>query len=335
LSSSTTEHKEVGKAHRCAHCGGALKFGADDIVCTCPYCGYTSEIDGEPIEDHYYYPSVSEETVKKRVMEFIARSNVKNVDITEVKVVYIPFWRFQVSAVTKYKGYIVDKGSKDQKYRLYLPVESSSSYSGGVFILARRFAAFYGLDKLKTQLRQPLLTERLFNFEEIKSEAKAFLNAEISAEEARAITKSAIEDEQRHEAEKVATDIVDCATETRLGQISYWHVPLYMVRYSYRGKLFKIALDGRDGTLLLGELPTTLVGSLSNLVLSFSYVIASAILGGIGPPLFLILLGTEPSEGGEYIFVVFGFCLLLAFVLLTLALSSLRKFFSVQLEYRR
>lgn len=335
MASSTTEYTEVGKAHRCAHCGGPLKFGADDIVYTCPYCGYTSEIDGEPIEDHCYYSSVSEETVKKNVTELLARRKVEKAEIIETKVVYLPFWCIQTNALTKYKGYMVSRVETDHKKQLYLPLDESSSYSGGMFVLARRSAAFYGLEKLKTRLGLSSLTAKPFSFEEVRNEIKSFLNAEINGEEAHVMAKSAIEDEHRREAEILAKDIVDCRTEVTFGQASYLHVPLYMIRYCCKGKLFKIALDGRDGTLLLGEMPMTFFASFSNLVMSFSFVIASAILGAIGPPLILVLLGTETEGGVELILVVGVCCLFFAFLFLKLALDSLRKFFNVQIEYGR
>lgn len=382
---------ETVKMYRCQHCGGSLKFGPDDIIYTCPYCSYTAIIDGVSIKDHPYCPSITPKAVQKMVREFLhARAHAQlgyipsdlaeEVEIVESRVVYIPFWRVPIEAETKYRGQIVLE-IKGKSGKRYIPIGRKISDRKDVYILARRFASFYGLEELKEGLGRPVSWQTL-NLAQAKKEGETFLNAEISEEEAYIAAKNSIEDTHRSQAEKgvaeipntllhywlgranekkkkdqdlfdifssspdvaeklskkgvkvKATELLDCLTTVKTKRATYLHVPLFIVRYRYKGKLYKVALDGADGIVLKAELPLALLGRLGHLVLAFFSVIGAGVVAEVGLQLVLLFLSSGEADL-EGLLAIGGIFVLLTLFLSYAAFRFFDKIFQLQHEYQR
>lgn len=378
---------ETVKMYRCQHCGGSLKFGPDDIIYTCPYCSYTAIIDGLTIKDHHYCPSITPEAAQERVREFlhacahaqfgyIPPDLAEKTEIMESRIVYIPFWRVPIEAETKYRGQIVLE-IKGKSGKRYIPISRKISDRKDVYILARRFASFYGLEELKERLGRPVSWQTV-NLAQAKKERETFLNAEISEEEAYIAAKNSIEDTHRSQAEKgvaipntlfhywlkrankkkdqdlldifreddvasalskkkakvKASELFDCLTTAKTKRATYLHVPLFIVRYRYKDKLYKVALDGTDGIVLKAELPLALLGRLGHLVLAFFSVIGAGVVAETGFHLFLLYISSGEAEL-EGLLAVGGIFVILTLILLYAAFRFFNKIFQAQHEYQR
>jgi hypothetical protein len=83
------------------------------------------------------------------------------------------------------------------------------------------------------------------------------LNAEIGQEEFEKTVHGRVADRHRSQANSALTELFDCRTDTEVRGTSYLQAPFSLVRYKFEGDLYKAALDGHTGKVLLGEIPIT------------------------------------------------------------------------------
>jgi uncharacterized membrane protein len=270
---------ESADMFKCPICSGNVKTGPDDVVITCTYCGGTSTIEGKAIGDHLMETAVDADS---RVQGFHAfldknkgmnKSLVKNAQVVENRLIYVPVWTAKVKADSYYKGYktvqvpvqktrtVRDSDGKTRTETYtdyetgYVPVQSEIHTDTDERLLARKGARFYGLNEyLNTVGLQKTIP---YDFEKIKDLEPIMLNAEIGQEEYEKAVHGRVADNHRAQAASGLTELFDCRTTSSVRGTTYLQAPFSLIRYKFQGDLYKAAVDGNSGKVVLGEIPIT------------------------------------------------------------------------------
>ncbi len=268
---------EAADMFKCPVCNGNVKTGPDDVVITCTYCGSTTTIEGKAIGDHLMETAVDTEARTEGFRNFLDKNKgmnkalVKEAQVTENRLIYVPVWTARVKADSYYKGYKTvqvpvqktrtvrdsDGHTRTETYTDYetgyVPVQDEIHTDTDEPLLARKGARFYGLeDYLKTVNLSHTVP---YDFEKIKDLEPAILNAEIGSEEFEKAIHGRVADRHRSQAASGLAELFDCRTTTSVRGTTYLQAPFSLVRYKYQGDLYKAAIDGNTGKVVLGEIP--------------------------------------------------------------------------------
>jgi uncharacterized membrane protein len=262
---------------KCPVCNGNVKTGPDDVVITCTYCGSTSTIEGKAIGDHLMEPAIGADERIRGFQGFLDRNKgmnkslVKNVQVVENRLIYVPVWTAKVKADSYYKGYktvqvpvqktrtVRDSNghTRTETYTDYetgyVPVQSELHTDTNEPMLARKGARFYGLEEFLGTIR--IENTVPYNFEKIKDLDPTILNAEIGQEEFEKAIHGRVADNHRAQAGSGLAELFDCRTTSSVRGTTYLQAPFTMVRYKFQGDLYKAAIDGNSGRVLMGEIP--------------------------------------------------------------------------------
>lgn len=236
----------------CDHCGAPLKYFSGDIIVTCPYCGYTVVIDiGKPFTlEHSMLPSnFNEKKAINRVKSwmnhsFIAPGNLaRKSKFTEVQLFFLPFWIIPVTATSTYRGLFERTGPRIEKKGT----------------LKKRYNwVIFGQRKTEFPTREfdiPLEGRIPYDFRKIPEGAKVF-NSEIGEDEAIEMAKQQIINDHNFLAKQDADRIIDLETKFKVGDAYYLHAPVWIMRYKYKRKNYQVILDGSEGEVIKGDIPT-------------------------------------------------------------------------------
>ncbi|MGQ9721346.1 MAG: hypothetical protein ACUVXA_08500 [Candidatus Jordarchaeum sp.] len=238
----------------CDHCGAPLKYSSGEIIVTCPYCGYTVVIDvGKPFTlEHSLLPSNFNEkkaidSVKSWMKHsFIAPGDLaRRAKFTDVQLQFLPFWIIPITANSTFRGLFERTGPRIEKKG-----SIKKNYNWIVF----------GQRKTEFPTREfdiPLEGRMPYDFRKIPEGAKVF-NSEIGEHEAVDIAKQQIKNDHRFLAKQDADRIIDLETEFKVGRAYYLHAPVWIMRYKYKGKNYQVFLDGCEGEVIKGDLPTNI-----------------------------------------------------------------------------
>jgi len=270
---------ESADMFKCPVCNGNVKTGPDDVVITCTYCGGTSTIEGKAIGDHLMETAVDAD---ERIQGFHAfldknkgmnKSLVRNAQVVENRLIYVPVWTAKVKADSYYKGYktvqvpvqktrtVRDSDGKTRTETYtdyetgYVPVQSELHTDTDERLLARKGARFYGLEDYMNTV--DLAKTVPYDFEKIKDLEPTILNAEIGQEEYEKAIHGRVADNHRAQAASGLTELFDCRTTTNVRGTTYLQAPFSLIRYKFQGDLYKAAIDGHSGKVVLGEIPIT------------------------------------------------------------------------------
>lgn len=293
---------------KCPVCNGNVRIGPDDVVITCNYCGSTTTIEGKAIGDHLMETAKDANERLKGFRSYLEKNQGLNkslskaAEVVENTLMYVPVWTAKVKADSWYKGYktVQVPVQKTETYRDsdghmrtrtvteyhtgYVPVQSEIHTLTDEPMLARRGARMYGLEEyLKTiDLKD---TER-YDFNKIKDLNPTVLNAEIGQAEFELAVQGRVADRHRAQAKSGLTELFDCKTTTSIHGTTYLQAPFALIRYKYQGDLYKCALDGHSGKVVLGEIPITK----GQRVLWTLIGLIGIVVAGIGAELFLSYL---------------------------------------------
>ncbi len=270
---------QVGKVFKCPVCNGNVKVGPDDVVITCSYCGSTTTIEGKAIGDHLMETAVDASRREAGFREFLDKNKgfnkslPKKAEVVENRLIYVPVWTARVKANTWYKGYKTvqvpvtktrtvtdaDGRTRTETYTDYetgyVPVEDTINTDTQESLLARKGARFYGLEEYLETI--DISETEPYDFNKIKDLEPTMLNAEIGQEEFEKAVHSRVADRHRAEAKAGLTELFDCRTETQVRGTTYLQAPFSLIRYKFQGDLYKCAIDGRTGRVVVGEIPIT------------------------------------------------------------------------------
>ena len=273
---------------KCPVCSGNVKTGPDDVVITCTYCGSTTTIEGKAIGDHLMESGVDLDERLGGFREFLDKNKgmnkslVQKAQVVENKLLFVPVWPTKAKADSWYKGYKTvqvpvqktrtvrdsEGNTRTETYTDYetgyVPVQDEIHTDTNERLLARKGARFYGLEEYLEKV--DLKKTEPYNFEKIK-DLRSFanneeteltlLNAEIGEEEFEKTIHGRVADRHRSQAAGSLTELFDCRTNTEVRGTTYLQAPFALVRYKFEGDLYKAALDGHSGKVVLGEIPIT------------------------------------------------------------------------------
>ncbi|MFW9830648.1 MAG: hypothetical protein ACFFD8_02625 [Candidatus Thorarchaeota archaeon] len=297
--------KETMTALKCQSCNAPLTVSPDDVVIVCGYCGFTSTIEGEKVENHFVLePKIDQADVHDKVKEWVGRGGKARV--TEAILRFVPFWVESMHAYTNYQGYkrhqeteyyTDSKGKRRSRTKIeYEPIQGTFDENRSVNVLCRRGATFYSQDELDKALHVTKGEIEPFNYNAITAvESKPlFLNSELSDPDAYEIAETFIEDEHRSRAESRATEIWDCNTRVQKTGSYLLHVPHWLVRYQFGTETYRVGLDGHTKKILKGEIP---ISTAFRGVMFFISLLA-LIIGTVGT--YFVAVFLQP-QGIEYL----------------------------------
>ncbi len=247
-----TKLTKVVREIECSNCGAPLKFEPGEIIVSCSYCGYTSVIQtGEPftLEHSAILNKIERNNVNELVHGWMKRSFMAPRDldrkaaIDEPTLVYLPFWVISAKATTTYKGALE---------RISPPVNKEGQVSNRYnwLVIARK-----GVDFPTRSYKIPLEGRIPFDPAKLTREAK-ILNSEVGKDEAVEIAQQEIKQLQIFIAKKEVDVITDLQFEFEIEEIFYLHTPVWFTSYSYKGSKYQVLLDGAEGKIIKGDLPT-------------------------------------------------------------------------------
>ena len=162
--------------------------------------------------------------------------------VTSLECVYIPFYVFEVDVATTYSGVLTRTGTNERL---------SGTLPGNYFwkVLARRSGDFP-----VREYKLPLAYKVDFDTGGMVPQSR-FLNAEVDEDEAARIAREEVEAHQRELLKDRVDAIEQDRTEVTVKDTEFLHAPLWFAAYEYRGRSFRIILDGASGEVVLGDIP--------------------------------------------------------------------------------
>ncbi len=324
---------EAADMFKCPVCNGNVKTGPDDVVITCTYCGSTTTDEGKAIGDHLMETAVDGETRTEGFRNFLDKNKgmnkslVKDAQVVENRLIYVPVWTAKVKADSYYKGYKTvqvpvqktrtvrdsDGNTRTETYTDYetgyVPVQDEIHTDTDEPLLARKGARFYGIEDYLNTVK--LSHTVPYDFEKIKDLEPTILNAEIGSEEFEKTVHGRVADRHRSQAASGLAELFDCRTTTSVRGTTYLQAPFSLVRYKYQGDLYKCAIDGNTGKVVLGEIPI----SRGQRVLWTIIGLIGIIVAGVGGELFLMGLNATPEA--DTLFTIGGIASMILGIIMT------------------
>ena len=292
--------------YRCKKCNAPYPLGADDVIATCPYCGFTFEVGGSEVK-HLIIPNkLNVKSVKaavKKWLEFAAPKSVgggvvKNIELEEPILQWIPLFR----VTGKFESYhfgVKKEGSGDSAR--HIRIENHDSGTLTEWVIARRHAATFGIQEFILSL-EDIGTK---NFAIDQTDGSPVLNSEIDETDASKRAHKSRMDRERVELldkmDKLLDHRLNLTPETSI----YTHAPYWLVRFTYQKGTFRIAVSGATGEILLGELPVTKRYRIKKWFTSVFLLIGSGLLFQILPYFILVLASGSSSDGDAWMIPVF------------------------------
>lgn len=285
--------------YRCEMCNAPYPLGADDVISTCPYCGYTFTVGGSEMKEHLILSNkLTPDEVKKVVadwIQFAASKSVgtrftREIEIGTPSLQWIPTFRVNAQCDTYHFG-ANQKGSGNNKR--WEKVEARESQQTTEWVLARRHAATFGIRELIESLDDS--GAQAFD---IKHTAQAsVLNSEIGEDDAPVRARHQKSEQDRADLNEKVTKLLDYRLDMTADACTYVHAPYWLVRYEHRGGTFRVAVSGATGKVVLGELPVTKRYRVKNWLLSFFMLIGSALLFQGTPYITYAIFAGGSSDG--------------------------------------
>jgi hypothetical protein len=242
---------ELVESINCPHCGGPLSLTTGEVIVTCPYCGSAVRLRGDKpfLLRHSMLPGRLDRDAATQVIGGWMEGGIMKPDdlhrasqLTSLDCSYLPFYVFEIDAMTTYQGVLTRTGTNDRR---------SGSLVRNYFwkILGRRSGEFEVGD-----YHLPLAQKVPFDYTAMTRDAK-MLNAEVDEDEAGRLAQEQVDAHQR-ELLKDIVDVVESAkTETIVKDSEFVHAPLWFATYLYHERTYKIVLDAASGDVVRGDIP--------------------------------------------------------------------------------
>ena len=274
----------------CPRCGAPIPPNQEDVVFTCRYCGFAVAFAGKDeikihsmLENHLHVQQAVE-TAQKYMDKGLFRSDVaENATITNVKLRYLPFWTFPVTANTNCSG-ITGTGLQGEMQQLQNVLRDKQATKASRFgsLLKAGASAFFESQQQNRQPKNvslsfssnytwPILSRKStireisyydvpiarkipFDFGRIPSDAE-FLKTEYTQEEAKLKVKTEVEGKERGIASGKVDTLQSCNINTTIGEGELVAAPVWFVNYKVKGDNYTVLIDGAEGKVLGGGKP--------------------------------------------------------------------------------
>lgn len=288
--------------YRCEKCDAPYPLGADDVIVTCPYCGYTFEVDGAEVK-HFMVPNKLDKksvvaVVKKwfesSTSKTVGRGVIKSIQIETPILQWIPSFRVQGNYTSHHFGYKKTGSGGDTKYTR---IEDSASGEMIEWVLARRHAATFGIDEFVLTLEDC----KSQKFSIALTEDSPVLNSEITDMDVPRRAQKNRKDRERQELLGKVDKLLDHQLAITPKSITYTHAPYWLIRYSYQKGTFRIAVSGATGEILVGELPVTKWYRAKKWFSSVFLLIGSALLFQVLPYILMALFQGNSNSSDAWV----------------------------------
>lgn len=296
---STEKAKSIAQ-FRCQQCNAPYPLGADDVIATCPYCGYTFEVGGEEVKTHLILKNaLSAKDVEKEVKTWltfasdktVGRGIMKHIKIGTPILQWMPTFKVDADCIKYHLG--GDKVKRGNE-TIWKKMEGKDQTRENEWVLARRYAASFGIQEFIQTLDDGEIAE----FEIDLTQNAPVLNAEIVTNDAKRRAHLLKTRREREELKKNMENLFDYRLDMDIKSCDYIHAPYWLVRYNYRNGTFRVAISGATGKVVLGELPVTKRYRLLRWFGSVGMLIVSAIaIQSLPYSIFFALLAN--SDSGE------------------------------------
>ncbi len=289
--------------YRCQKCNGPYPLGADDVIATCPYCGFTFVVGGNEMKKHLLVPNkLTNAQAKKAVLKWleyaasksVGRGVIKDIVLEEPRLQWIPLFRVEGICDIYYMG--GEQFSRgDQK--LWRKKEGRFDEVGVEWVLARRYASSFGIQEFIASLDDVTTTE----FEMTSTNSAPILNSEIDDRDSLPRAKSRRTDRDRKRLEEEMDKLYDYRLGMDIRFADYVHAPYWLVRYSYQNGTYRVAVSGGTGNVVLGELPITKLYRAKKWITSISMLTLAALIIQALPYITVLILSASDDNEGEII----------------------------------
>jgi hypothetical protein len=330
-STVATKPIETMTALKCQSCNAPLAVSPDDVLVVCAYCGFTSTVEGEKIENHFVLePTMDAGEVRDKITQWVGRGGKAR--MTEAHLRFVPFWVESMHAFTSYQGYkkhqeteyyTDSQGKRRSRTKIeYEPIQGQFDENRSVNVLCRRGATFYSLGELDKALHVTKRAIQPFDYNAITAvESKPlFLNSELTDGDAYEIAETIVAQDHRSRADSKATEIWDCHSRINKTGSYLLHVPHWLVRYRFGSETYRVGIDGHTKKVLKGEVPI----SSSFRGAMFFLSIVALLIGTVGTYFVAQLLSPDYSF----------FSLVLVIVGLIIGVIATRQTFKISAEKR-
>lgn len=260
----------------CPHCNAPIDYILGETLFTCKYCGYTFSwiIEGEfkeiaPGKHFMLINSYSQTQMRDLILDWMRRGFLKAGDlaekseITEMTLKFVPIWIVNVRADTVYRGKKkitttktrTRTGAGGARVKETTTEESWIDKSGDLSdvedwkVLAAR-GMILPLDKVELSVAGKMP----FEIKNVAPGAK-LINGDVNEDLAKTEAESGIRNQHARRARSEVDQVQFINTNVQVGEAQLLTVPLWFIRYRYKGKLYSITADGASGRIIKGQAP--------------------------------------------------------------------------------
>ncbi|MBR6959119.1 MAG: hypothetical protein IKH76_01430 [Clostridiales bacterium] len=281
---------------RCAQCGAVTVNDALQLAGCCPFCGSATvvpaENDNEQLAPNAVIPFVvSKAHAEMYFKQWISKRSMAPSDIRDgskigdFQGVYIPYWTFDVNTAVSYQGkFGYERGSGDNRYIKYYKKEGSFQKFVDDYPIAGSWRAINDpfikkVSQYNTGEARPYTSEALAGF----VAEQYSIGLEDAWKQARQGILHNLELQiKNNEAADVVSNLKYNYQFSNI-KFKYVLVPVWLSSYTYRGKPYRIAINGQTGEVF-GNWPR-------------SFKILFIILGIIGGATMLLLFMMMIARG--------------------------------------
>ncbi|NUN50692.1 MAG: hypothetical protein HUU15_17940 [Candidatus Brocadiae bacterium] len=306
---SEAEHKELN----CKSCGAPIEYLSGESTLTCGYCGNTLMLQSigtiVPVQKHYLLqPKVEEDARERTIRQWMSTGFFKPKDLPQVgrleapQGIVLPFWVVACRSFTQWSGQNrrtrrVGSGKHARTETYWEPASGSFENAHNWSVYARRGEEWFGIDALNpgalkteadwggfflgfgmgseaSQGVNLMQGATPFDIKQI-GEKLAIKNGQINQEQAEQEARGQITRFSRTIADGRVTTLTDCDTQITVDGTYLVHLPLWVYRYTYEGKAFRLLVNGFTGQIVKGEHP---VGKYDKLIVMLVFLL---IVGGV------------------------------------------------------
>ncbi|HPH95063.1 MAG TPA: hypothetical protein PKW33_02150 [Anaerolineaceae bacterium] len=304
----------------CPKCGGVLNIPEGQEIVACPYCDQRSIVSGELGLRRFQTPcKINRQQAEEAMRSFLGSSmaigwGVKGgAQITEAFLIYMPFWM----GWGKVMGWVFGEKKVGSGKHHHYEAREVRVVEDMTWNRAACDVAELGV----SQVNMAGVPLQAFNPETLHREGLVFEPVGSTAD-ARAAARSDFEArvKQRAGLDREGQTFLRVA-RLRLGLVYY---PLWVLRYTWRGRSYQVVVDGASGVVLYGKAPGNTIYRAGVMVSGMAF---GAFLG-VDVGSFLLYL-TADSDDGAWI----GFAAIAAGAAIMFAAYQAFRF-GEQYEYR-
>jgi len=287
----------------CPRCGGMVAVPEGQPIVICPFCELRSVVRGENGVRRYQVANrINRQQAIQATQKFlssriaIARDAARVAQVSEVILVYLPFWAAWGRGLGWAFGRKQVGSGNDRHYEpREVRVVEELSWNGAACDVGE-----FGVTviSLNDRTLEPFNADTLHNagmvFEPVGSAIAALQNAQTEFE-------TLLREKTR--LDQISQTFVRIV-RPRLGLVYY---PLWIVRYLYRGRSFQVAVDGFNGETLYGKAPGSVLYRSLALVAGIA---AGAFISIDIPALILSSKDSDSSLEGSLAAFILGFIIM-------------------------